>query len=188
MLSHSESVDAIIALGSNLDSCAGSSLATLCAARDALAKLPNATVEKSSAVWKTAPVGIVDQPDFFNAALILRTALSPHALLQCLQEVERQFGRDRSHELRWGPRSLDLDIIFYGTRIIDEPDFSIPHPRFAQRAFVLFPLMELVPTMVDPRSGLSVESLLRSLPCHDGVVRLGQLTGRDNDESQERLT
>ncbi len=179
MSNHSETVASIIALGSNLDSGAGSPLETLCAAREALAKLPNSRVEKSSSVWKTAPVGNVDQPDFFNAALMLRTALSPHALLECLQEVERQFGRDRSRELRWGPRSLDLDIIFYGTRIIDEPDFSIPHPRFAERAFVLFPLMELAPTMVDPRSGLSVESLLRSLPCHNGVVRLGQLTGRD---------
>ncbi|MSR41718.1 MAG: 2-amino-4-hydroxy-6-hydroxymethyldihydropteridine diphosphokinase [Phycisphaerales bacterium] len=172
-------VQACIALGSNLESSAGSPLQTLRAACDALDALRHCHIEKISSVWKTAPVGSVAQPDFFNAAVLLSTSLTPRTLLLQLHAIEQSFGRCRNEEVRFGPRTLDLDIIFYGTQIIDEPDFKVPHPRYAERGFVLFPLSEIAPSMVDPKSGLSVESLLRSFPNHDGVARFGQLSASD---------
>ncbi len=175
-----ELVRASIALGSNLPGVQGSPTATLRAACNALGALPNCRVEATSSVWRTVPVGGVVQPDFFNAAVILATSLPARSLLEHLHAIERQFGRNRGAEARWGPRTLDLDIILFGAQVFEEPDFRVPHPRFADRAFVLAPLAEIAASATDPLTGLSVESILRSVSGHDGVVRIGPLFPSDD--------
>ncbi len=94
---------------------------------------------------ETDPVGVLDQPRFVNAAAELETSLAPRELLQRLLEVERSLGRDRTKEERWGPRTIDLDLLLYGDEEIAEPGLTVPHPRLAERAFVLEPLLELDP-------------------------------------------
>ncbi len=188
MSKRSEFVRVAIALGSNLPSPDGSPEKTLRAALEALRALPNCRFERASSVWRTQPVGGVPQPDFFNAVVTLSTTLEARALLHELHAIEQVWGRVRATETRWGPRTLDLDIIFYGAQVIEEADFRVPHPRYAARAFVLFPLGEIAPDMTDPATGMSVESLLQSVSGHDGVVRVGPLFSRDDDESQESST
>ena len=112
-------------------------------ALDSLAATPGVEVIARSRVWRTPPWGKTDQPDFLNMAAALRTRLSARALLERCQDIEREGGRQR-HE-RWGPRTLDIDIITFGDAAIDEPDLVVPHPRAAERAFVLAPLAEIAP-------------------------------------------
>ena len=100
-----------------------------------------------SSFRETDPVGKVDQPRFVNAAAELETSLAPGELLDRLLEAERALGRDRAKEERWGPRTLDLDLLLYGDVTIDEPGLEVPHPRLAERAFVLEPLLELDPDL-----------------------------------------
>jgi 2-amino-4-hydroxy-6-hydroxymethyldihydropteridine diphosphokinase len=100
-----------------------------------------------SSFRETDPVGKVDQPRFMNAAAALETHLGPRELLDSLLEVERSLGRDRSREERWGPRTIDLDLLLYGDETVDEPGLEVPHPRLAERAFVLEPLLELDPEL-----------------------------------------
>ncbi len=103
-----------------------------------------------SSLFQTAPVGPIDQPDFTNAAILLETRAEPRALLDELQEVERSRGRDRSSEVRFGPRSLDLDILLWDGVAIDEPSLMIPHPRLTERRFALEPLIEVWPDATLP--------------------------------------
>jgi 2-amino-4-hydroxy-6-hydroxymethyldihydropteridine diphosphokinase len=116
-----------------------------------------------SRLYSTAPVGFAEQPRFVNAVVELKTELEPRALLGALLEIERAFGRERAAERTNGPRTLDLDILLYGERLIDEADLQVPHPRLAERAFVLVPLHEIAPGVVDPRSGRAVGELLQRL-------------------------
>jgi 2-amino-4-hydroxy-6-hydroxymethyldihydropteridine diphosphokinase len=157
---------AYIALGANLPSSAGPPAATLAAALQSLATLGRITARSS--LYSTAPVGfppgIVDQPRFLNAVVALETTLAPRSLLDALLAIERLFGRDRAAALPNGPRTLDLDILLYSDLILSEPGLEIPHPRLAQRAFVLVPLAEVAPHAVDPRSGLTAAQLLANLP------------------------
>jgi 2-amino-4-hydroxy-6-hydroxymethyldihydropteridine diphosphokinase len=132
---------AYIGLGSNL----GDREATL---REAIARLgaqEGIEVVAVSSFRETDPVGKLDQPRFVNAAAALDTSLRPRELLQQFLEVERSLGRDRTKEQRWGPRTIDLDLLLYGDEEIDEPGLAVPHPRLAERAFVLEPLLELDP-------------------------------------------
>ncbi len=152
---------AYIGLGSNLPSHAGPPDATLAAAALRLASLGRLIAR--SPLYSTAPVGFADQPRFVNAAVALETELPPHALLLALLAIEHDFGRDRSGGFSNGPRTLDLDILLFGNVILLESGLEIPHPRLAQRAFVLVPLNEIAPHAVDPRSGKSVSQLLQSL-------------------------
>lgn len=99
------------------------------------------TLVATSALYRTAPWGVVDQPPFVNAVALLETALAPRELLAALQRIEREEGRVPTY--RWGPRALDLDILTYGEERIDEPDLVVPHPRLAERGFVLIPLAEV---------------------------------------------
>jgi len=138
---------AVIALGSNLDDPAGH----VRRAFDALAAIPGTRVVRTSRLFKTAPVGYADQPDFVNACALVDTTLAPHALLDALLDLERRHGRVR--EIRNGPRTLDLDIVLYGDRRIDEPGLCIPHPRAHERAFVLEPLLDVWPEAVIPGKG-----------------------------------
>ena len=124
-----------------------------------LASTPGVEVVARSGVWRTPPWGKTDQPDFLNMAAALRTRLSARGLLDLCQDIEREGGRQR-HE-RWGPRTLDIDIITFGDAHVDEPDLVVPHPRAAERSFVLAPLAEIAP---DARiGGARVADLLTRL-------------------------
>jgi 2-amino-4-hydroxy-6-hydroxymethyldihydropteridine diphosphokinase len=152
---------AYIALGSNLPSHAGHPDATLGAALPQLASIGRITARSS--LYSTAPVGLTNQPRFLNAVVALETALAPRTLLAALLFIERIFGRDRAVAVPNGPRTLDLDILLYGDLILSKPGLEIPHPRLAQRAFVLVPLAEIAPDLRDPRSGLTATQLLANL-------------------------
>jgi 2-amino-4-hydroxy-6-hydroxymethyldihydropteridine diphosphokinase len=140
-------VRAYIGLGANL----GDPVGQLRSAVAALAGLPGTTVVAVSSVWRSAPVGYLDQPDFCNAVAALDTCLSPQALLEALLAVEQAGGRTR--EFRNAPRLIDLDLLLYGDRIVDEPHLVVPHPRMVDRAFVLLPLAELAPGCIVPGAG-----------------------------------
>lgn len=132
---------AYVGLGSNL----GEREATLREALARLGELDGIEITAISSFRETDPVGNVDQPRFVNAAAALETSLGPRELLDSLLEVERSLGRDRSREERWGPRTVDLDLLLYGDETVEEQGLELPHPRLAERAFVLEPLLELDP-------------------------------------------
>ena len=111
---------------------------------------------------ETEPVGVGPQPIFLNAAVAGETRLSARALFDLLQSIERERGRERPFP--GAPRTLDLDLVLFGDQVIDEPDLIVPHPRFRERRFVLEPLAEIAPALVDPLSGLSVRELLAAIP------------------------
>ena len=147
---------AYVGIGSNL----GERLATI---RDALALLaadPELEVEAVSTIRETDPVGVVDQPLFLKAAVRLTIGLAPRLLLERLLAVEQQLGRVRTE--RYGPRTIDLDLLLYGDEIVDEPGLRVPHPRLAERRFVLKPLAELDPGLVVPGLG-PIQGLLSGL-------------------------
>lgn len=108
------------------------------------------------------PVGFTDQSDFLNTALKAETKLSPTELLEFTQNIEKKVGRIR--RFRWGPREIDIDIIFYDNLMINEPILAIPHPRFAERDFVLLPIKDISPDLIDPISGKTVKELYDKLP------------------------
>jgi len=105
----------------------------------------------------TAPVGVGDQPRFLNAAAVGHTSLAPRELLETLLQIERDLGRERPHP--GAARTLDLDLILYGDRVIEEEGLTVPHPRFRERLFVLEPLAEVAPDWIDPVTGRSIEQL-----------------------------
>jgi 2-amino-4-hydroxy-6-hydroxymethyldihydropteridine diphosphokinase len=146
-----------IGLGANL----GDREATIRRALALLAAGDEVEIEAVSSLRETDPVGYEDQPKFLNGAAAVRTELSPRDLLERLHDVERRLGRDRSGP-RFGPRTIDLDLLLYGTETIDEPDLRIPHPRLAERRFVLEPLAELDDGLDVPGRG-SVRALLAGL-------------------------
>ena len=148
---------AYVGLGANL----GDRLATLRRAVELLRATPDIDVAGVSAFRETAPVGFTDQPDFLNGAVALDTELAPRALLQRLLEVERGLGRTRTAP-RFGPRTIDLDLLLYGDVELDEPGLTVPHPRLQERRFALEPLVELEPALVVPGRG-SVADLLAKL-------------------------
>jgi 2-amino-4-hydroxy-6-hydroxymethyldihydropteridine diphosphokinase len=146
-----------IGLGSNL----GDREATIRRALELLAADPAIEVEAVSSLRETDPVGYVDQPRFLNGAAALRTELPPRVVLERLKHVERAIGRDRTGP-RFGPRTIDLDLLVYDDEQIKEPGLEIPHPRLAERLFVLEPLAELDSTLEVPGRG-SVQALLAAL-------------------------
>jgi 2-amino-4-hydroxy-6-hydroxymethyldihydropteridine diphosphokinase len=153
---------AYIALGSNLPSRAGTPVETLRAALVQLGEL--GTVTAQSRFHETAPVGYADQPVFLNAVAALETALEPQALLEGLLEIERSFGRDRTHSIPSGPRTLDLDLLLYGDQILSTPALELPHPRMTARRFVLVPLQEIAPRLIHPVLNKTVSQLIDDLP------------------------
>ena len=126
-------------------------MAPAAASIDELAALPATRVVATSKLHRTAPVGYAEQPDFVNACALLETALEPRPLLEALLAIEKRHGRVRG--IPNGPRTLDLDIVLYGDRVVDEPGLAIPHPRAHERAFVLLPLLEVWPEAVIPGKG-----------------------------------
>lgn len=137
-------MDAFLGLGSNT----GDRLATLQRAIDLLAAEPGIDVRRTSRVWETDPVGGPVQPDFFNVVAEIDTVLEPLDLLDAVGRVEATLGRTR--EIRWGPRSIDVDILLIDRLTIDDERLTVPHPRMHERAFVVFPLLELIPDPVLP--------------------------------------
>jgi 2-amino-4-hydroxy-6-hydroxymethyldihydropteridine diphosphokinase len=152
---------AYIALGSNLPSPAGSSRETLDAAILRLAELGR--IVGRSSYYATEPVGYADQPTFLNAAIALESPLDPQSLLDRLLVIERAFARDRSHGIANGPRTLDLDILLYGDRTIETENLQLPHPRMAQRSFVLLPMAEIAPDLIHPALRKTMSQLLKDL-------------------------
>jgi 2-amino-4-hydroxy-6-hydroxymethyldihydropteridine diphosphokinase len=162
----SVAVLAHVGLGSNL----GDSRAILGQAVQALGGLPGCEVLARSADYQTPPWGPVPQPDYVNAAVRLRTRLTAPDLLEALLATERAFGRIRPGE-RWGPRTLDLDLLLHGETACHTPRLQLPHPRIAERAFVLLPLADIDPALEIPGQG-TVASLLARVDTA-GCVRLG---------------
>lgn len=155
---------AYVALGANL----GDPAATVLAAFAALANLPESRVTHGSSLYRTAPVGLTDQPEFVNAVAQLETTLAPEALLEALFDIEERFGRIRAEKN--GPRTLDLDLLLYNDQFIELPRLTLPHPRLHLRAFVLQPLAEIAPQLVIPGRG-TVAAWLPAV-ANQGIVRL----------------
>jgi 2-amino-4-hydroxy-6-hydroxymethyldihydropteridine diphosphokinase len=152
---------AFVGLGANL----GDREETLRSALTLLDGRDGVRVTAVSAFSETEPVGYLEQPPFLNAAAVLETTLSPRELMACLLDVERELGRERTGP-RFGPRTIDLDLLVYEGMEIDEPGLTVPHPRLHERSFVLEPLCELDPGLVVPGRG-SVAALLEAL--HSGA-------------------
>ena len=134
---------AYIAFGSNV----GSRDATIAQAADALRTHPETASVRLSSLYETPPVGPL-QPDYLNGVAEVETTLEPRALLVLCQRIENDLARVR--KIRWGPRTIDLDIVLYGQQVVDEPDLAIPHPLMHERSFVLQPLAEIAPDVVHP--------------------------------------
>jgi 2-amino-4-hydroxy-6-hydroxymethyldihydropteridine diphosphokinase len=154
-----------IGLGSNL----GDREATIRAALEAIADLPQTDLIRVSSLYDTEPVGDVEQPNFLNAAAILDTELDPRQLLWNLMLIEKRLGRVRTQ--RWGPRTIDLDLLLYGDESIDDPDLRVPHPEIIRRSFVLVPLVELEPRLIHPGTGETMASHLNRLGARPLVKR-----------------
>lgn len=148
-------VEATLGLGGNL----GDPVAAFATVFRRLETHEAVSLVRPSSVYRTAPWGKLDQPEFLNMAVLIETGLSARALLDLCLCLEREGGRERRE--RWGPRTLDIDILTYGGQAIDEPGLQVPHPRIAERAFVLAPLAEIAPGLVI--GGRSVADLLEAV-------------------------
>lgn len=158
---------AYIALGSNQ----GDRELNLLLGIAELGKQKGLRVTAVSPFYETEPVGPVPQDNFYNAALRVETEMSPHELLTTLQQIETStFGRSR--DVRWGPRRLDLDILFYDNLVLAADDLTLPHPRLHQRRFVLVPLADIAPGLVHPVLGTAVADLLRDCSSGEHVLPL----------------
>ena len=155
-----------LALGSNL----GERDANLRAALTALQ--PQVQIDRVSSVYDTAPMHVLDQPRFHNIVCSGRTRLDPFALLALAKRIERELGRTAGP--RFGPRILDIDVLLYDDQVIATPELTVPHPRMAERAFVLVPLAEIAPDLRPPTFAAAIATLAAALPNMD-VQRLGAL-------------
>ena len=160
------SVRAYIALGSNLEN----PQSQLQSAVDEIHRLPSITLAGCSRLYQSDPVGPPGQPDYCNAVIGVDTDLSPIELLDALQDIENDHGRVRS--LRWGPRTLDLDILLYGNEVIESERLTIPHYQMHLRSFVLLPLMDIAPTLLLP-DGRSLKLLANNID-QDGLRAIAE--------------
>jgi 2-amino-4-hydroxy-6-hydroxymethyldihydropteridine diphosphokinase len=155
---------AYIGLGSNLNN----PLQQVQSAIKQLACEPALSLQAVSRFYTSQPMGPQDQPDYVNAVIALKTSLPAPDLLQLLFKVERQHGRVRDSQRRWGARTLDLDLLLYGDTQLHTPDLQIPHPGICQRAFVLLPLLDIAPTLSLP-NGYALTHCLQDLSQQDDV-------------------
>lgn len=162
---------AYVGLGSNL----GEREATIRTALDHLSRLPETQLVQVSSLYDTAPVGELDQPTFLNAVAVLETGLDARSLFWNMLLIERRLGRVRHPGRRFGPRTIDLDLLLFGDETIDLPDLKVPHPELARRAFVLVPLVEVDPHAVHPALGLTMTDLLSRLDPRPAVKRMSRL-------------
>jgi 2-amino-4-hydroxy-6-hydroxymethyldihydropteridine diphosphokinase len=165
-----QSVVVAIAFGSNLGDREGN-------IRDAMAMLDRAAqirVITLSDLFDTEPVGVMDQPRFLNAAALLQTTLHPVSLLHTCHVIERALGRDRQTEQRWGPRTLDLDVLLYGDECVNLPGLKIPHPRMLERDFVLAPLCQIAPAMQIPRADANITPTVEAITVEQAWRRPNQ--------------
>ncbi len=160
--------NALIALGGNV----GDVRATFPKAISNILGMAQATLLARSSDYRTPPWGEEAQDPFINACVEIETSLDPHALLFTLHKIEKRFGRDRTKEQHWGPRTLDLDLLAYDDAVINQPDLTLPHPRLFERAFVLVPLAEIAPNRTI--AGRSFASALAQLST-EGIERLPAL-------------
>lgn len=158
-------VIAFIGLGANL----GDPRAQIAEALRRLGSAPETRLVRAATLYRSDPVGPPDQPEYFNTVAQIETRLEPAALLASVQAIERSLGRTRS--IRWGPRLIDLDILLYGDRRIEEAGLVIPHPEITRRRFVLQPLFDLAPDLLVPGSAGSVRDLLGALEDSEKSVR-----------------
>jgi len=156
---------AYIGLGANM----GDPVAQIRNAVDELQSLRGTVLQACSSLYRTRPVGPQDQPDFVNAVACLETDLPAVTLLHRMQEIENRHGR-RRHGRRWGPRMLDLDLLLYGRKQIDEDGLAVPHPEMTERGFVLYPLLEIAPDIDIPGKG-AARNWLEKID-HTGIERL----------------
>lgn len=156
------SITCYFGLGSNL----GNPAANLRSALAQLAAWEGVELAGVSRFYTSKPMGPQDQPDYVNAVACVQTTLDAHTLLHVLFAVERAHGRVRDASLRWGPRTLDLDLLLYGDETIESPDLRVPHPGVCERSFVVLPLADLAPHLVFP-SGRSLQDCLQALTCDD---------------------
>jgi 2-amino-4-hydroxy-6-hydroxymethyldihydropteridine diphosphokinase len=157
-----------IALGSNIGDREGNLLKAVAA----IGRLHDTRITALSPFYDTEPVGGVSQNNFLNAVMRLTSAISAENLLQELMQIEIFFF-DRNRDLHWGPRTMDLDILFYGSEIIDHPpELLIPHPYLHERRFVLAPLADIAPEFIHPLYGRSIRELLDSLPPGGSVTKI----------------
>ena len=147
-------VQAYLGLGSNI----GDRKQQLLKAIDLIGNIKGIKVTKQSSIYETAPIGYTDQPNFLNLCLEIETELSPQQLLKHCLDIEQQLHRVR--EIRWGPRTLDIDILLYSDDIIETDNLSIPHPRMQERAFVLIPLNDIASDKKDPRLNQKIHDLV----------------------------
>jgi 2-amino-4-hydroxy-6-hydroxymethyldihydropteridine diphosphokinase len=157
---------AAVALGSNV----GDRASHISAAVDLLGALPASELVAVSEPIETEPAGPIPQGPYLNAAAVIRTSLNARELLGHLLRIEKERGRDRSREQRWGPRALDLDLLVFGEDVISEPGLTVPHPRLHERRFVLVPLAGIAPRMKVPPSGRTVAELLDELNSVGGAA------------------
>lgn len=155
--------EAFISIGSNI----GERNVYLAQAVQVLNQRTDTTVEKVSSVYETAPVGYTDQAAFLNMVISIQTTLSARDLLVVCQEIEHELGRERT--IRWGPRTVDLDILLYNQDNIEMENLVIPHPRMAERAFVLIPLLEIAPNAMHP---VSKKAYAEEEAVHDDGVQI----------------
>lgn len=149
--------DVVIGLGGNL----GDRALLLASATDAIAALPGTRLIATSVLRETEPVGGVPQGPFLNGAVRVETSLSPSQLLDALLRIERRFGRERRE--RWGPRTVDLDVLWIAGLALESPLLTVPHPRLLDRAFALEPLVDVAPDARDPRTGEAYRDRLATL-------------------------
>jgi 2-amino-4-hydroxy-6-hydroxymethyldihydropteridine diphosphokinase len=151
--------DAYIALGSNL----GDRQETIDSAIAAIERIDTTRIIRISSIIETPPVGDIEQGPYLNGVVHVQTQLDARSLLDEMLRIESEHGRDRANEQRWGPRTLDLDLIVFGDQVIDEPGLQVPHPRMHERAFVLVPLAEIAPDITIPNQSETPRQMLGAL-------------------------
>jgi 2-amino-4-hydroxy-6-hydroxymethyldihydropteridine diphosphokinase len=174
---------AYVGLGSNL----GEPCDQVLAALEELANLPGCTLLARSSLYATTPVGPIPQPDYVNAAAALSTRLSPLGLLAALQGVEQSHGRERDGP-RWGPRTLDLDLLIYGRQQLRQPGLELPHPEIHRRAFVLVPLAQIAPERLEIPGLGQLADLLAACPADPRMRRIPEDASRAGKPSVPALS